>query len=75
MSGRVLFLSLDQGVVETRCSAAKVGISALEQLPSGGVRLVCMSGDGAAAMRKKLKSHLLPESVTRRAHRPATPLW
>jgi len=37
---RVLFVALDEGQVVSRCLAAKVGISAIERLPAGGVRLV-----------------------------------
>jgi hypothetical protein len=72
---RVLFVALDEGDVVARCRAAKVGVSAIERLPAGGVRLVCMSGDGAALMSRKLKPHLITETVTRERQRPATPLW
>ena len=72
---RVLFLSLDEGDVVSRCNAAKVGISAIEQLPAGGTRVVCMSSDGAALLKKKLKSHLLPGNVPRQDIRPSTPIW
>jgi len=72
---RVLFVSLDEGTVAKRCAAANVGISAIERLPAGGTRLVCMSGDGAEAMRKKLKSHLISDKVPRRPHRPKSPIW
>jgi len=72
---RVLFVNLDEGQVVTRCLAEKVGISAIEGLPSGGVRFVCMSSDGAATMKRKLKTHLLDEDVIRERHRPVRPLW
>ena len=72
---RVLFVTLDEGQVVARCLAEKVGISAIERLPGGGVRLVCMSGDGAALMTRKFKQHLITEEVTRERHRPASPLW
>ena len=72
---RVLFVSLDAGVVVKRCTAAKVGSSALESLPAGGTRLVCMSSDGAEAMRRKLRSHLIKTRVTRRPYRPKAPTW
>jgi hypothetical protein len=72
---RVLFVSLDEGEVVTRCLAAKVGISAIEHLPAGGTRFVCMSNDGAETMKKKLKSHILPAGAVRQGHRPATPIW
>lgn len=72
---RVLFVSLDEGDVVAQCLSAKVGISAIERLPSGGVRLVCMSSDGAAVMKRKLKKKLIADTATRTLHRPATPLW
>jgi hypothetical protein len=72
---RVLFLSLDEKQVETRCLAEDVGISALERLPKGGVRLVCMSSDGAAVMMRKLKTHLMSGDVVRELHRPRKTLW
>jgi len=72
---RVLFVSLDEGTVVSRCLASNVGISAIEHLPAGGVRLVCMSTDGADAMRKKLKSHLIKTEATRAAYRPSSPTW
>jgi hypothetical protein len=72
---RVLFVALDEGQVVAKCRAEKVGISAIERLPSGGVRLVCKSSDGAAAMTRKFKKDLIKDEVTRERHRPVRPLW
>lgn len=72
---RVVHLDLEEGVVVIRCLSEKVGVSAIERLPSGGVRLVCMSSDGAELIRRKLKRYLLDDDVTRERHRPTTPLW
>jgi hypothetical protein len=72
---RVVHLNLDEGVVVIRCLSENVGVSAIERLSSGGVRLVCMSTDGAAVIRRKLKGYLIKGDVTREKHRPATPLW
>jgi hypothetical protein len=72
---RVVQLSLDEGVVVIRCLSEKVGVSAIESLPGGGVRLVCMSGDGAAKIRKKLKAYVIDGEVERERHRPVKPLW
>ena len=72
---RELYLRLDEDQVIARCEAEKVGISTIEPLPAGGVRLVCMSSHGAAAMTRKLKSHLIIEVVSRSLHRPRQPLW
>jgi len=72
---RELFVSLDEGEVVARCLAADVSISAIERLPAGGTRLVCMSVFGAETMRKKLKGQLIVGAVAREAQRPRTPLW
>ena len=72
---RALYLNLEEGAVLARCLSEKVGISAIERLPAGGVRLVCMSVDGADRIRRKLKSQLIKETVVRERHRPRTPLW
>jgi hypothetical protein len=72
---RVLHLDLDEGVVEIRCLSENVGVSAIERLPSGGVRLVCKSSEGALLIRKKLKKYLIDGDVTRERHRPVKPLW
>jgi len=72
---RELFVKLDQADVIKRCEAEAVGISAIERLPAGGTRLVCMSGHGASVMTRKLKSHLIKEVVIRQKHRPTRPLW
>jgi hypothetical protein len=73
---RELFLSMDEGKLVAACLKEKVGISAVERLPSGGVRLVCMSVAGADQMRGALKKHLITEDVVvRQKHRPDRPLW
>jgi hypothetical protein len=72
---RVILLSLSEGEAVAKCLEAKVGVSAVETLASGGVRLVCMSSDGAQAMRKKLKGYIIEGHVVRERHRPVTPLW
>lgn len=73
---RAVYLDMEEGKVIARCLREKVGVSAIERLPKGGVRLVCMSGEGAAHVRKMLNSHLLDEGDTARERiRPKTPLW
>jgi hypothetical protein len=69
---RVVHLSLDEGVVVIRCLSEKIGISAIERLPAGGVRLVCMSSDGAALIRRKLKAYVIGDDVRRERRRPVT---
>jgi hypothetical protein len=72
---RVVHLNLDEGVVVIRCISENVGVSAIERLSSGGVRLVCMSSEGAALIRRKLETYLIQGNVTRERHRPLNPLW
>ena len=73
---RSLYLRIDEGRAVAECLKRKVGISTIERLPAGGVRLVCMSGDGAARIRKALKAEILDnDGISRERHRPSTPLW
>ena len=73
---RTLYLALDEGKVVACCLKEKVGVSTIERLPGGGVRLVCNSSDGAARIRKRLKADLLDErEIARERYRPSTPLW
>lgn len=72
---RVVHLSLDEGVVVIRCLSEKVGVSAIERLPGGGVRLVCSSSEGAAKIRRKLKAYVIAGEVVREPFRPATGTW
>ena len=37
-------------------------------LPDGGVRLVCMSSEGAALLRRRLKAQIIPDTVRRTAN-------
>lgn len=72
---RVVHLSLDEGVVVIRCLSENVGISAIESLPGGGVRLVCKGGDGAALIRRKLKKYVMDGDQRRERLRPPTGTW
>ena len=67
---RVLFLSMTEAQAVAKCDAEGVGVSALETLPGGGVRLVCMSVEGAATMNAKLKSSLISGTSRREPFRP-----
>lgn len=63
---RTLLLSMKAGDVMAGCLRENVGVSAIEQLVSGGVRLVCMSSNGAARMRMVLKEKLIEGEVVLR---------
>jgi len=62
---RVILLDLSEADARHQCDTRGIGISAIEKLPDGGVRLVCMGGEGAALLRRRLKSHILHEPVRR----------
>jgi hypothetical protein len=72
---RVVLLSMTEAEVLANCEAAKVGVSAIENLHGGGVRLVCSSTAGAELIRKRLKAHLMTGEVTRERHRPNHSTW
>ena len=72
---RTLFLDLEEGPAVARCLKEKIGVSAIERLPAGGIRLVCASSAGAEQLRKALKSHLMHGDIARERHRPVSPLW
>lgn len=69
---REILVGLSEGEVVAKCQAAKVGVSAIERLPAGGVRLVCMSTNGAETMRKAFKANLIQGTVVRERQRPRT---
>lgn len=73
---RTLYLSMEEGAVIATCLKEKVGVSAIERLPGGGVRLVCNSSGGAERIRSVLKKQLMDANgALREPHRPSTPLW
>lgn len=72
---RAIFLTLDEEGVRAACLKESIGVSALENIPGGGVRLVCMSANGAAVIRRKLKQSIIVGDVVRERHRPTRPLW
>ena len=72
---RAMQLAMSESEVMERCRTAKVGVSAIEALPSGGVRLVCNSTSGADIIRRKCKSKIISVEQPRELHRPVAPLW
>jgi hypothetical protein len=68
-------LAMSESEALAQCLASKVGVSAIEPLPDGGVRLVCNSVEGANRIRRKLKQKIIGTERARAKHRPARPLW
>ena len=72
---RVVNLSMAEADVREQCRKSAIGVSSLEVLESGGVRLVTSSVDGAEKIRKKLKSKLVRGDVQRTPSAPKTWPW
>ena len=68
-------LAMSESEAMAGCRTAKVGVSAIETLPAGGIRLVCNSVDGADLIRRKFKSKIITVAQQRQLHRPTSPLW
>lgn len=67
---RAVFLNMSERALIAHCDAEKIGISSIGKLPTGGTRLVCMSVDGAAQVRRKLKSSLMKDDAALQRHGP-----
>jgi hypothetical protein len=72
---RAMQLAMSEREVIALCLAEKVGVSVVEPLPGGGVRLVCSSATGAEIVRRKAKSKIIDVEQAREKHRPTSPLW
>jgi hypothetical protein len=62
---RAMNLTLTQAEVRVACSDGGVVISAMEPLPAGGTHLVCMTSEGADAIRATLNQHIITKAVRR----------
>ena len=62
---RVLLVNVTEEAAAKACARFDVGVSVVEPLDSGGVRLVCTTTDGAEIMRRKLRAKLIAGPVTR----------
>jgi hypothetical protein len=72
---RSILLSMTEADVLARCATEKVGVSSIERLHSGGVRLVCMSTAGAELIREALEGKLIAGEVIRERNRPRHLSW
>ena len=62
---RAINLQMTEDEARAQCANRSIGISAIERLPEGGVRLVCMSVEGAALLRRRLKALILSDEAKR----------
>lgn len=67
---RCINLQLSETDVRKHCTKSGVGVSVVEPLTSGGVRLVCMSSNGAEQIRRDLKSKIITGETIRTRIRP-----
>ena len=72
---RALNLELSESEIVEHCRARQIGISSIEPLPAGGVRLVCSTTSGAAEIRAKLGRKIMAEDAQRTNWRRTRPLW
>jgi len=62
---RAMNLNATETEVTDACTQHGVTTTAVEALLPAGTRVVCQTSEGAAVLRKKLKSRLIEGSVTR----------
>lgn len=62
---RAMNLALSEAEVQAACAQANIQISAIEPLPQAGTHVVCVTGEGADALRAKLGKHLIAGKVKR----------
>lgn len=67
---RAVFLDMSEKAVVAHCDAAKIGISSIGKVATGGTRLVCMSVGGAAEVRRQLQTKLMKDDATREQRGP-----
>lgn len=66
---RSINISASAEDVITMCQKHAASISAMEDLPDGGTRVVLMRADDVETIRRAFRKSLLPDKVRR------TPLW
>lgn len=64
-TSRAINIDADRAHVLATCRAKKASISAVEDLPSGGTRVVLMNGDDAAVVRRAYGKKVIAGPVAR----------
>jgi hypothetical protein len=72
---RAMNLSLSEADVRAACVSASIAISAIEPLPTVGTHVVCVTSEGADALREKLGKHLIEGKVKRFAFYRVPSSW
>lgn len=58
-------LAVSEAKIAVHCAIAGISISAIETLPAGGCRLVCLRIDGAEQIRLHFQDHVIEGPVQR----------
>lgn len=64
---RAINLAIGESEVTAMCWRHNIGISAIEQLPNGGTRVVLMNADDTAVSARAFKSSIIQGAVERSA--------
>ncbi|MBK6801758.1 hypothetical protein [Novosphingobium sp.] len=72
---RAMNLTLAEAEVKSTCAAMAIRISAIEVLPGGGTHVVCVTSEGAEALRDKLASRIIEGKVKRFAFYRSPSSW
>ena len=62
---RAINLNASESDVRAACTSANIGISVIEPLPTGGTRVVCITGEGASTLRRSMKKKVIEGRVER----------
>lgn len=62
---RAINVSLNEAEVKKLCDAKGIAISAMEPLPSGGTRVICVLMEGTDAVRAAVGKKVLDDKVRR----------
>lgn len=68
-------LALTEDEVKAACTKGAIAISAIEPLPGTGTHVVCVTSEGAQALREKLGKHLIETKVKRFAFYRVPSSW
>jgi len=67
---RAVFLDMSEKAVIDHCERHEIGMSSIGKVVTGGTRLVCMSVDGAAQVRRQLAAQLMKGDAAREQRGP-----
>lgn len=66
---RAMNLNMLQSDVAKLCAELGIATTSIETLVPSGTRVVCLTGDGSAVLRRKLSSKLIDGAIVRMPRR------